>query len=109
MEKTHFEIGMEQLRRIDGAAGENVISSLKQIAPDVGKYIVEFAFGEVYTREGLSLPEREMITIASLLTSGGCEPQLKVHVEGALNVGISPDKIIENLSNAYLTSVFPKY
>ena len=36
-----------------------------------------------------------MITITSLLTSGGCEPQLEVHINGALNVGIAPEKVIE--------------
>lgn len=36
-----------------------------------------------------------MITIASLLTAGGCEAQLRVHINGSLNVGLSPEKIIE--------------
>ena len=62
MEKTRFETGMENLRRIDGRGGEAVIQSLEQISPDLGKYIVEFAFGEIYAREGLSLQERERIT-----------------------------------------------
>lgn len=95
MEQTRFELGMEQLKQIDGAGGETVIKSLEDIAPDVGRYIVEFAFGEIYPRGGLSLQERELITITSLLTSGGCEPQLEVHINGALNVGISAEKIIE--------------
>jgi 4-carboxymuconolactone decarboxylase len=95
MERTRFEIGKAQLKRIDGAGGESVIRSLEDIAPDVGRYIVEFAFGDVYSRAGLSLKEREMITLASLLTAGGCEMQLAVHINGALNVGILPKKIIE--------------
>ena len=87
MEKKRFEHGMEQLAAVDGTGGENVIRSLEGIAPDLGKFIVEFAFGDIYTREGLTLQEREMITITSLLTAGGCEPQLEVHINGALNVG----------------------
>ncbi|WP_334295693.1 carboxymuconolactone decarboxylase family protein [Marinisporobacter balticus] len=63
------------------------------MAPDLGRYIIEFAFGDIYCREGLSLQEREMITISSLLTAGGCEPQLQVHINVCLNVGISPEKI----------------
>ena len=54
MEKTRFETGMENLRRIDGIGGEAVIQSLSSISPDLGRYIVEFAFGEIYDREGLS-------------------------------------------------------
>ncbi len=58
------------------------MEALKDIAPDLGNYIVEFAFDEIYAREGLSFKEREMITLASLLTAGGCEPQLEVHIQG---------------------------
>lgn len=95
MNDKRYERGMEMLRQIDGGAGEGVIESLKDIAPDLGRYIVEFAFGDIYSRGGLSLKEREMITIASLLTAGGCEAQLRVHINGSLNVGLSPEKIIE--------------
>lgn len=108
MEKTKFETGMENLRKIDGAGGEAVIRSLENISPDLGKYIVEFAFGEIYAREGLSLQEREMITLASLLTAGGCEPQLEVHIAGALHVGIAPEKIVEIFLQCIPYTGFPK-
>ena len=94
MENTRFTQGMEQLKAIDGKGGENVIRSLEDIAPDLGKFIVEFAFGDIYTREGLTTEEREMITLSSLLTAGGCEPQLEVHINGALNA-----HLIENFIN----------
>lgn len=108
MEQTRFEVGREQLKRIDGIGGENVIKSLENVAPDVGRFIIEFAFGDIYTREELSLQEREMITITSLLTSGGCEPQLEVHINGALNVGISPKKVIETFIQCIPYVGFPK-
>ncbi len=95
MNDKRFDKGMEMLRQIDGNAGESVIESLKDIAPDLGHYIVEFAFGDIYPRAGLTLEEREIVTISSLLTSGGCEAQLRVHINGALNVGLSREKIIE--------------
>ena len=108
MENTRFTQGMEQLKTIDGKGGENVIKSLEDIAPDLGKFIVEFAFGEIYTREGLTTEEREMITLSSLLTAGGCEPQLEVHINGALNVGISPEKVIETFLQCIPYTGFPK-
>lgn len=108
MEQTHFEQGMEQLKLIDGAGGEDVIKSLEDIAPDVGRYIIEFAFGEIYARAGLSLQEREMITITSLLTAGGCEPQLEVHINGALNVGVSEEKIVETFTQCIPYVGFPR-
>ena len=108
MENTRFTQGMEQLQTIDGKGGENVIKSLEDIAPDLGKFIVEFAFGDIYTREGLTTEEREMITLSSLLTAGGCEPQLEVHIGGALNVGISPEKVIETFLQCIPYTGFPK-
>ena len=108
MENTRFTQGMEQLKTIDGKGGENVIKSLEDIAPDLGKFIVEFAFGDIYTREGLTTKEREMITLSSLLTAGGCEPQLEVHINGALNVGISPEKVIETFLQCIPYTGFPK-
>lgn len=105
---TRFTQGMEQLTAIDGKGGENVIKSLEDIAPDLGKFIVEFAFGDIYTREGLTTEEREMITLSSLLTAGGCEPQLEVHIGGALNVGISPEKVIETFLQCIPYTGFPK-
>lgn len=108
MSNTRFELGAEKLKEIDGIGGENVIQSLQDIAPDVGKYIIEFAFGDVYTRPELSMQEREMITITSLLTTGGCEPQLEVHINGSLNVGLSPGKIIETFIQCIPYTGFPK-
>ena len=108
MENTRFMQGMEQLKAIDGKGGENVIRSLEDIAPDLGKFIIEFAFGDIYTRERLTTEEREMITLSSLLTAGGCEPQLEVHINGALNVGISPEKVIETFLQCIPYTGFPK-
>ena len=88
--------------------GKQVMESLKDIAPDLGNYIIEFAFGDIYARSGLDLQERELITIASLLTAVGCEPQLEVHINGALNVGIPPQKVIEAFLQCIPYTGFPK-
>lgn len=108
MEKTRFDRGMELLERIDGRGGAAVLQSLEDIAPDLGRYIVEFAFGDIYPRDGLSLPEREMITLASLLTAGGCEPQLEVHINAALNVGVPPETIVETFLQCVPYTGFPR-
>ncbi len=105
---TRYEKGIQKLKEIDGEAGKEVIFSLNKISPDLGKYIVEFAFGDIYTREGLSLQEREIITLSSLLTAGSCEAQLKVHIQAALQVGISPEKIIEIFLQCIPYTGFPK-
>ena len=108
MELNRYEKGLNKLAEEDGNAGEQVIAALDDIAPDLGKYIVEFGFGDIYCRETLDLKEREMITLASLLTLGGCETQLDVHINGALNVGITPEKIIEIFMQCIPYTGFPR-
>lgn len=108
MKQTRYERGAELLNQIDGSGGEKVIRSLQDIAPDLGKYIIEFAFGDIYSRKELDIQEREIITITSLLTCGGCEPQLKVHINASLNVGISPEKIVETFMQCVPYVGFPR-
>jgi 4-carboxymuconolactone decarboxylase len=90
-----YERGWDKLNEIDGKAGANVIESLKEIAPDLGKYVIEFVFGDIYSRDTLTLKQRQLVTIASLTTQGGCEPQLEVQINAALNVGLTKNEIVE--------------
>ena len=59
--------------------------ALRDIAPDLGRYIIEFAFGDLYSRPGLDLRSREIATVAALTVMGNAAPQLKVHIHAALN------------------------
>ncbi|SFG33977.1 carboxymuconolactone decarboxylase family protein [Sporolactobacillus nakayamae] len=95
MEKSRYAAGLEKLNEVDGKVGDMVIQSLKDIAPDLGKFIIEFAFGDIYTRPELDLRQRELITLSSLASIGGTENQLRVHINGALNVGITAKEISE--------------
>lgn len=103
-----YERGLELLQRVDGEGGAQVVDSLKDIAPDVGRYIIEFAFGGIYAREGLSLRDRELATIASLCTQGTCEPQLKVHIRGARNAGLTVEQVIETFVQLIPYVGFPR-
>lgn len=102
-----FERGWKKLREIDGEAGERVIESLRRIAPDLGRYTIEFPFGDVYSRPGLDLKSREIATVAALAALGNAAPQLKVHIHGALNVGCSPEEIIEIIIQMAVYAGFP--
>lgn len=106
--ESKYDRGLELLSKVDGEGGIGVIDSLDDIAPDVGRYIVEFAFGEIYGREGLGLRDRELATIASLCTQGGCEPQLKVHIRGALNSGMEQDEVVETFIHLIPYVGFPR-
>jgi 4-carboxymuconolactone decarboxylase len=73
-----YQRGWEKLKEIDGEAGERVIESLKDIAPDFARYVIEFPFGDIYSRPGLDLKSREIAVVAALTALGTATPQLKV-------------------------------
>jgi 4-carboxymuconolactone decarboxylase len=84
-----------------------VIAALADIAPDFATYVLEFPFGDIYSRGGLGLREREIATIAALSAMGNAAPQLKVHIEAGLNVGLSQDEIVEILMQMAVYAGFP--
>ncbi|MDO4644072.1 MAG: carboxymuconolactone decarboxylase family protein [Cardiobacteriaceae bacterium] len=100
--------GLQTLNTIDGVQGDAVMAALADIAPDLGQYIIGFAFGEIYSRPHLNFREREMITLAALAAQGGCENQLRVHIHAARNVGLSFEEIIETFIHCVPYLGFPK-
>jgi 4-carboxymuconolactone decarboxylase len=102
-----YNSGWEKLKEIDGEAGEKVINGLKDISPDLGKFIIEYAFGDIYTREGLDLKSKEIAVVASLTAMGTAQPQLKVHINGALNTGSSINEVKEVILQMSVYSGFP--
>jgi len=107
-ESDRFRRGWDRLLEVDADAGERVIESLQDVAPDLGRYVVEFAFGDIYSRPELDLRQRQIATIAALTTLGGAEPQLEVHVNGGLNVGLSPREIVEVMLHCAPYVGFPR-
>ncbi|QBF82623.1 carboxymuconolactone decarboxylase family protein [Shewanella maritima] len=107
MDKSRYQKGLKLLEKIDGKAGENVISSLQDICPDLAKFIIEFPFGDIYTRDTLDLRSREVATVAALTALGNCLPQLKVHLNAALNVGCSENEIKEIILQMSVYAGFP--
>ena len=107
MPQERYARGLAKLEEIDGAAGTNVIASLRDIAPDFARYLIEFPFGDIYARPGLDLRSREMAVVAALTAMGNAAPQLKVHIGGALNVGVTPAKIVEVIMQMAVYAGFP--
>ena len=105
--ESRFDRGQRALSRIDGRAGEKVVASLADIAPDFARYVIEFPFGDIYSREGLGLRDREIATIGALTALGNAAPQLKVHIEAGLNVGLSRDEIVEIIMQMAVYAGFP--
>lgn len=102
-----YQQGLAKLREIDGEAGERVIDSLAGIAPDFARYLIEFPFGDIYSRPGLDLRSREIAVVAALTAMGNAAPQLKVHLQAALNVGVTREEIVEVIMQMAVYAGFP--
>lgn len=103
-----FEQGWELLKQIHAQAGERTIASFADIAPDLGRYIVEFAYGDIYRRAGLDLKQRQLLTIACLVALGDTGPELSVHLNTALNVGLTAQAIVEAILHCIPYVGFPR-
>lgn len=107
MKSDRYKRGWEKLKEVDGSAGEKVIESLKDIAPEFADLLIEFPFGDIYTRKNLDLKSREIATIAALTIMGNASAQLKVHIHAGLNVGCSKEEIVEVIMQMAVYGGFP--
>jgi Uncharacterized homolog of gamma-carboxymuconolactone decarboxylase subunit len=105
--ESRLERGKRALAQIDGEADQNALLALADIAPDFATYVFEFPFGDIYSRPGLSVRDREIAAIASLAAMGNATPQLKVHIEAGLNVGLTREEITEILMQMAVYAGFP--
>ena len=103
-----YETGLRNLKIIDQEAGEKVADSLIDISPDLVKYMIEYAFGDLYNRTELALKSKELCVVAALTAMGNAAPQLKVHIHGALNVGCNIAEIQEVILQMSGYSGFPR-
>ena len=67
--------------------------------PHIAQWLVKNCFGDWYTRGGLTIAEREMITFCFIAAQGGCEPQLKAHIAGNVQCGNDREFLIKVVSN----------
>ena len=107
MPSERFITGQEMLQKVDGKGGDAVVESLQDIAPDFAQYLIEFPFGDIYSRPELDLRSREIATVAALTALGNAAPQLKVHIGAALHVGLTQNEIIEVIMQMAVYAGFP--
>ena len=107
MKEDRFERASEMLKEVDSQAAEMLAETLGDIAPDLARYTIEFPFGDIYLRPGLDLKSREIAAVAALTALGNAAPQLKFHINGALNVGCTREEIIEVIIQVCIYAGFP--
>ncbi len=103
-----YSKGLKNLEKIHPEASKALMENLKDIAPDLGRFVVEFPYGDVYERPGLDLKSREIATIAALTAIGDTKPELKDHIKGALNVGCNRQEVIEVIIQMAVYAGFPR-
>lgn len=74
----------------------------------VNRWLAANCFGDYYTREGLDLAQREMITFCFLMAQGGCEPQLIAHAKGNMNLGNDKEFLIRVISQCLPYIGYPR-
>lgn len=106
-EETRYDRGLATMRKMFGPGIDSALSALQSASPDLARCLVEFPFADVYSRPGLDLKTREMLTVAALTVLGYPQAELKDHIRGALNVGCTPDQILEIILQMAVYAGFP--
>ncbi len=101
------KIGQRTLRKIHGDYGLAVLARLDEIAPEMKKWIIEFGFGEVYSRPGLNARSRQIATIAALVALGHTGDELRSHIRAGLRTGLSRSEVVELIMQMALYAGFP--
>jgi 4-carboxymuconolactone decarboxylase len=97
-----YDRGREKLREVHGGKSVATLDSLG----DLGRLIVETAYGDVYSRPGLSLRDRQIASVAALVAIGRSS-QLPVHLRSSLKAGLSPDELREVIIQTAMIAGFP--
>ena len=107
MTSDRLEKGKQKLREVLGETGEQLVTDLEDICPDLGRYVTEYGFADIYSRRGLDLRTRELAAVAALTALGHPRPQLKLHINGALNVGCTRAEVVEVILQMTMYGGFP--
>ncbi len=107
MSSEKYQKGWDKLNEILPGAGDSMVASLSDIAPDMVDYLMEFVFGEISSRPGLDMRAREITAVAALTAIGTASAQLKVHIKGALNCGCTREEIVEVIMQTLVYAGFP--
>jgi 4-carboxymuconolactone decarboxylase len=97
-----YERGRERFLEVHDEKALNAVEGLG----DLGRAIVEFAYGDVYTRPGLALRDREIAAVAALVATGRSS-QIPQHLRASLKAGLSPEELREIILQTATIAGFP--
>lgn len=108
---SRHERGWSALTRLNGTDDPRVVRRVAELSPDLARMIVEFGYGTCHAdrpKDVLDERERQLVTLGALAAMGGCDDQLRVHANVALNVGLSPEQVVEAVVHALPYVGFPR-
>lgn len=105
--EVRFDRGSKKINELMPGGDQGVLKGLGTVAPDLGNYVLEFIFGDLYSRAGLDLKTKQMLTVTILATLGNAKPQLGYHINCALNIGITRQEIIDIMTHISGYAGFP--
>ena len=111
MTEERYQKGLDKIQELTRASDEDptgfmdIGEAFKDIAPDLSKYVVEFAFGDIYSRPGLDNKQKVLTTITALVAQG--RPQIGMHIKTGLSVGLTPEEIVGCIMHLIPYTGFP--
>lgn len=102
-----YERGLARQKELGGNR-QATYDALAGIAPDLSRFAIEFAYGDVHSRPGLDAARRELVIIGVLIALGGVEPQLEAHLGSALTAGLTQSELVEAIMQALPYAGFPR-
>lgn len=105
MDDSRVRRGEERLKQLNYA--NSIGSKLAEISPELNRYRKEFAFGDVHSREGLSMRDHELVIISSLCALGYASEELRSHINLGLNAGLTRQEILETFIQLAVYAGFP--
>lgn len=112
MATDRYQKGLDKLMELTTPDSNNptghmdIGEGFKDVAPDLSKYVVEFAFGDIYSRPGLDNKQKVLTTISALVAQG--TPQIGMHVKTGLTVGLTPEEIVGCIMHLIPYTGFPR-
>ena len=112
MTTDRYQKGLDKLKELTVPDENNptghmdIGEGFKDIAPDLTKYVVEFAFGDIYARPGIDNKQKVLTTISALVAQG--TPQIEMHVKTGLAVGLTPEEIVGCIMHLIPYTGFPR-
>lgn len=111
MAEDRYQKGIDKIQQLTQSGDDNptgfmdIGDGYKDIAPDLSKYVVEFAFGDIYARPGLDDKQKVLTTITALVAQG--KPQIGMHIKTGLSVGLTPEEIVGCIMHLIVYVGFP--